>query len=126
MAQANHPSSLPKDLGTLRELEKQKRDEILKNFKKLGRDLGTVAIVFLSAVLTYQLSRSFSKKKTHRKEMKRLESLVQQNQAGAYLAPRAKSTIMEVVLRKVTEVGLDILEDRVREQISSLAKKNAK
>ncbi|NJL14907.1 MAG: hypothetical protein HC913_19175 [Microscillaceae bacterium] len=49
-----------------------------------------------------------------------------QNQAGGYLMPQAKSTIMDVVLRKVTEVGLDILEDRVREQISSLAKKNAK
>ncbi|NJL14906.1 MAG: hypothetical protein HC913_19170 [Microscillaceae bacterium] len=69
MAQANHPSSRAnKDLGTLRELEKQKRDEILKHFKKLGRDLGTATIIFLSAVLTYQISRSFSKKKSRRKK----------------------------------------------------------
>ncbi len=111
-----------KELLKLAEKEKQ---VVIEGLNKLKKDAGTVAVVLGAAYVTFRFTRFlFGGGSSRRRRREYIQmpppTIIYKN------ATDAKSTILDTVIRKFTEIALDIIEEQIKEKISNIGKEDAK
>ncbi len=110
-----------KELLKIAEKEKQ---AVLDGLQKLKKDLGTVGIALGAAYVTFRVTRYLfggsRKKHKYIQQAAQPPTIIYKNNTDT------RSTILDTVIRKFTEIALDILEDKLKEKISNVGKDDDK
>jgi len=106
-----------KELLKIAEREKQ---AVIDGLQRLKKDLGTVGIVLGAAYLTFRVTRYLfggsRKKNKNYYAAPQAPTIIYRNNSDT------KPTILDSVIRKFTEIALDIVEDKLKEKILNAGK----
>lgn len=110
----------------LLKLAEKEKKAVLEGLKKLKKDAGTVAVVLGAAYVTFRFTRFLfggsSRRRNRRRDYIQMPppTIIYKNGTDT------KSTILDTVIRKFTEIALDIVEEKLKEKISNIGKEDAK
>ncbi len=110
----------------LLKLAEKEKQAVVEGLKKLKKEAGTVAVMLGAAYVTFRVTRFLFGGGSSRRRRKR-EYIQMPPPTIIYKnGPDTKSTILDTVIRKFTEIALDIVEEKLKDKISNIGKEDAK